>query len=63
MKVQKRNAQDIQDEIFRKMSAEKKISVGFQLWRLAKTIVGDKISGTKPTRPSRSSHKDRKRIR
>lgn len=44
MKAQKRNAQDIQDDIFRKMSAEKKVLLGFQLWELAKTIVGDKIN-------------------
>lgn len=37
------SAQDKQDEIFRKMSADKKIELGSQLWQLAKDLVGDKI--------------------
>jgi hypothetical protein len=37
------SAQDIQDDIFRNMSADKKIEIGSQLWLLAKDIVGDKI--------------------
>ncbi len=58
-----RNAQDIQDDIFRKMSAEDKVSVGFQLWGLAKIIVGDKINYAKSGRPQISSHTDRKNLR
>jgi hypothetical protein len=38
-----RQARDKQDEIFRKMSADRKIEVGSQLWRLAKDLVGDKM--------------------
>lgn len=39
-----KKAQDIQDEIFRKMSADKKIKLGAQLWQLAKGLAGDKIN-------------------
>ena len=38
-----KTAQEIQDNIFRKMSADRKIEVGAQLWQLAKNLVGDKI--------------------
>jgi len=40
----KKTAQEIQDKTFRNMSADKKIKVGSQLWKLAKDIVGDKIN-------------------
>lgn len=40
----KKTAQDIQDEIFRNMSADRKIELGSQLWQLAKTLVDGKIS-------------------
>jgi len=40
----KKSAQDIQDEIFRKMSADKKIELGSKLWQLAKDLVGNKIN-------------------
>ncbi|MBI2444280.1 MAG: hypothetical protein HYV42_03515 [Candidatus Magasanikbacteria bacterium] len=39
----KKTAQEIQDDIFRAMSADRKLEVGAQLWRLAKALVGDKI--------------------
>lgn len=39
----KKNAQDIQDEIFRNMSTEKKLELGAQLWRLAMAISGKKM--------------------
>lgn len=40
----KKNPQDIQDDIFKKMTADKRIECGSQLWKLAKTLVGDKIN-------------------
>lgn len=40
----KKTAQGIQDEIFQKMSADRKIELGSQLWKLAKTLVGNKIN-------------------
>ncbi len=43
-KETKKTAQERQDEIFRKMSADRKIELGSQLWKLAKTLVGDKIN-------------------
>lgn len=38
------DAQHLQNEIFRKMDADKKILLGSQLWRLAKALAGDKIN-------------------
>jgi len=38
-----KSAQDIQDEIFRKMSADKKIEIASKLWLLAKELAGNKI--------------------
>ncbi len=52
-KQRKKTAQERQDEIFRKMSAEKRIEVGAKLWLLAKSLVGDKINyGTKRSQAS-----------
>ena len=62
-KGQKKKAKDIQDDIFRKMSAEKKVLLGFQLWELAKTIVGDKIDYAKSGRSKTSSRKHRQNFR
>ncbi len=54
----KKSAQEIQDSIFRKMSADKKLELSSQLWQLAKELSGDKIYyGT--NRPQASSHKNR----
>lgn len=43
----KKTAQEIQDDIFRRMSADKKIALGTQLWKLARAIVGNKINYAK----------------
>jgi len=49
----KKTAQERQDEIFRKMSTERKLEIGAQLWQLAKTLAGDKINyGTKRSQTS-----------
>lgn len=40
----KPTAQDIQDEIFRKMSADEKLKVGASLWRLGKELAAGKIT-------------------
>lgn len=40
----KRSAQDMQDEIFRIMSADEKIKLGAGLWRLAKELDSSKIT-------------------
>ncbi len=54
----KKSAQEIQDEIFRKMSADRKLELSSQLWQLAKNLVGYKIYyGT--NRPTTSSRKYR----
>lgn len=39
-----KTAQDIQDDIFRKMTADEKLEVWVGLWRLAKELAGDKIT-------------------
>lgn len=39
----KKTAQQIQDQIFRKWSADKKIKFGSGMWRFAKELAGDKI--------------------
>lgn len=39
----KKTAQQIQDEIFRKMSVEKKIRLASSFWSFAKTMAGDRI--------------------
>lgn len=36
--------QEIQDDIFRKMSADRKMEISSQLWRLAKDLAGGKIN-------------------
>jgi len=40
----KRTAQEMQDRIFKNMSADRKIELGSQLWKLGKEIVGNKIN-------------------
>lgn len=39
----KKTAQQIQDEIFRKMSANQKVKLGSDFWRLAKSFDSKKI--------------------
>lgn len=55
----KKSAQDRQDEIFRKMSADRKVEVGSQLWQLARDLVGNKIHYGKSNRPQASFKGDR----
>ena len=43
----KKSAQEIQDDIFRKMSASRKLEVASLLWRLGKNLSGDKIDYAK----------------
>lgn len=52
-------AQEIQDEIFRKMPADRKVLLGSQFWRLAKELAGDKLNyGT--DRPQTTFSRSRK---
>lgn len=37
-------AQDVQDDIFRKMSADKRLELWAMLWRLAKDLAGNKMT-------------------
>jgi len=49
----KKTGQEKQDEIFQKMSAERKLEIGAQLWQLAKIIAKDKINhGTRRSKTS-----------
>ncbi len=53
-----KTAQDIQDDIFRKMSADKRLEVWVGLWRLAKDLTGDKIIyGTNGSQNASGKHR------
>lgn len=54
-----REAEELQDEIFKRMTPDEKLGVGAQLWRMAKDIVGDKITSYERRRSPQSSHSDR----
>lgn len=54
-----RTAQDIQDEIFKKMSADRRVELGAQFWKLAKELVEDKINYAR-WRPETTTGKNRK---
>ena len=41
--VPRQLAQDLQDELFRRMSADKKVAVGSSLWKPGKELGGDKV--------------------
>lgn len=57
-KSKQKSAQDRQDEIFRKMPADKKLELAANLWLLAKELDSDKINyGI--NRPKASSYKSR----
>ena len=62
MRVKKRTinrtAQDIQDDIFRKMSADRKVEIGGQLWLLAKELDSDKINYARRNRTQISASKN-----
>lgn len=55
----KKSAQDIQDNIFRKMSADKKLEVAAGLWLLAKELNPKNIRYGENNRPSAASYKRR----
>lgn len=58
VKLRQKSAQDIQDEIFKNMSADKKLELAAKLWLLAKELDSDKINyGI--NRPKTSSYKSR----
>lgn len=40
----KKTAQEAQDDVFRKMSADEKLEVWAGLWRLARDLGGDKLT-------------------
>ena len=39
----KKTAQQIQDDIFRRMSVNRRIKFGSSMWKFAKELAGDKI--------------------
>lgn len=57
----KKSAEDIQDDIFRRMSADRKIEIASQLWELAKALDSDKIDFRNGTnRPATSFSQSRR---
>lgn len=38
------DAQQIQDRVFKRMSADKKLRIGAELWKLGKVLADEKIS-------------------
>lgn len=58
MNRNKKTAQDIQDDIFRKMSADERLKVWVGLWRLAKDLADNKITyGTNGSKNTSSKHR------
>lgn len=55
----KKSAQDIQDNIFRKMSADKKLEVAAGLWLLAKELNPNNVRYGGVNRPATPSYKRR----
>lgn len=56
--VTKQSAQDMQDDIFRRMSADKKLEIAGKLWLLAKAIDPQKIDFRKYGRNRSASSPD-----
>lgn len=52
-------SQQVQDEIFRKMTADKKLIVGSDLWKLGKELGGEKVDYGR-VRSETSTRQDRK---
>jgi hypothetical protein len=57
--VATKSVQEMQDDIFRNMSANKKLEVAAGLWRLAKELDHEKID-FRNKRPAPSSYRSRK---
>lgn len=56
----KKTAQDIQDDIFRKMSDDRKIELWAKFWELARTLNGNKPAyGTNRSSPPPSKSRRR----
>ena len=55
--LEEKRGQEIQDEIFRKMSADQRVAFGSRLWRLAKALDSEKIDYGR-NRPASSSQEN-----
>lgn len=56
----KKTAQDIQDDIFRKMPADRKVELWAKFWELARILNGNKPAyGTNRSSPSLSKNRRR----
>jgi len=55
--LEDKRGQEIQDEIFRKMSADQRVAFGSRLWRLAKALDSEKIDygRNRPAPPTQES--------
>lgn len=56
MKFQRKSAEEVQDDIFRKMSADEKVRLGAELWKLGCALAKNKITYA-AHRSSRASYK------
>ena len=56
--LEDKRGQDIQDEIFRKMSADQRVAFGSRLWRLAKALDSEKIDYGRRNRSASSSQEN-----
>lgn len=54
----KQNTQDIQDSIFRRMTADEKVILGSELWRLGRDIAPEKVLYGRENRSTGSSRED-----
>lgn len=49
----KKTAQNIQDNIFKKMSADKRVKIGAYLWKLGRDLAPNKIIYARRNRPKK----------
>jgi len=54
----KKSAQEMQDEIFRKMTVDQKLELAVGLWRLGRELSADKINYARNHRPQKSFNKN-----
>lgn len=57
-KYKGKTAQEIQDDIFRKMTADRKVATAAALWKFAKELNGNKINyASRANRPATTSRR------
>lgn len=58
MELSKNKAEEIQENIFRQMTDEKKFAFWAQLWRLGKTLNPNFLNYGRPSRAARQNRQD-----